>query len=266
MNMSDSERILAPEVFVAWMGANIANDKKFGRKVFRYHPRSDEHSKVLCRLVLGDMIAGCPLLARHAKDGRVVAGINARYGFSNGKTKTLDLAIGEPTASPHPLVASSSMIAEGEIGRLLIACEAKQCMTEHSKTQPRIFDELSSAHEIVHQGDTNAISLGIVVLNVARKYASPTRQTSGDGPLEWTEHRQPAVTEAMVKHLRGLRVRENPGEVGFDAFATIVIDCDNVGPCVLWTAFPAPQPGDRDHYPTFLGRINAAYTARFAGL
>jgi len=255
----------APQIFAAWMSGNIANDNKFGRKVFRYHPRSDKHSKMLCALVLRDIVTACPLLSQHATDGKVVAGINATYKFPNGKTKTLDLALGSPIGRVLPQ-SSGSAIGLGEIGRLLIACEAKQCMTEHSKTQPRIFDELSSAHEIVHQGDTNAISLGIVVLNAASKYASPTRQTSGDGPLVWTQHRQPGVTQSMVKHLRGLLVRERPGEVGFDAFATIVIDCDNVGLCTLHTASPAPQPGDRDHYQTFLSRIIAAYTARFAEL
>ena len=156
-------------------------------------------------------------------------------------------------------------IGFGEIGNLRIALEAKQCMTEHSKTQPRLFDELSSAHEIVHQGDTNVISAGIVVVNIADTYASPTRQTSGEGPLVFISHRQPNVTASMVNHLRGLLLREKAGEIGFDAFATIVINCDNVGACTLHTASPAPQPGDRDYYQTFLGRISAAYAARFSG-
>jgi len=263
--MTTADLGTAPQIFAAWMSGNVAKDKKFGRKVFRYHPRSDEHSTMLCTLMLQDIVRACPLLTLHAREGKVVAGINAKYKFPNGKKKTLDLALGSPIGRVSPQT-SGSPIAFGEIGRLLIACEAKQCMTEHSKTQPRIFDELSSAHEIVHQGDTNAMSLGIVVLNAASKYASPTRQTSGEGPLVWTPHRQPEVTESMVKHLRGLLVREKPGEVGFDAVATIVIDCDNVGPCTLHTASPAPQPGDRDHYQTFLSRISAAYTARFAGL
>lgn len=253
----------APKLFALWTSCNVANDKKFGREVFRYHPRSDIHSKTLCRLVLKDIVASCPLLAAQAREGKVVAGINASYRFTNGKTKTLDLAVGTPLGAIGPLPAGEQ-IAHGEIGNLRIACEAKQCMTEHSKTQPRIFDELSSAHEIVHQGDTNAIAVGIVVLNIAAAYASPTRQTSGNGPLIFSTHRQPDVTASMVKHLRGLVVRDKAGEVGFDAFATIVIDCDNVGACTLHTTPPAPQPGDRDHYEEFLRRISVAYAARFS--
>ena len=253
----------APELFTAWMSSHIANDKKFGRKVYRYHPRSDEHSKKLCSLVVDDLKAASPLLAEHLRSGKVVAGINEPYLFANGKKKTLDLAVGTPLG-----VESSGGLktAKGQtIGGLLIACEAKQCMTEHIKTEPRIFDELSSAHEIVHQGDTLVISLGVVVVNIASTFASPLRQTAED-PLHFSKHRQPAVTESMVNHLRGLQIREKPGEVGFDAFATIIIDCDNVGACRLHTAAPAPQPGDKDHYETFLSRLSAAYAARFSGL
>ena len=136
-------------------------------------------------------------------------------------------------------------------------------LTEHSKSKPRLFDELSSSHEIVHQGDTNAIAAGVVVLNIADSFASPLRQTSSDGPLDITKHRQPDVTEAMVKHLGGLVMRESVGEVGFDAFAIIVVDCDNLGPCRLHTESPAPQPGDIHHYDTFISRITSAYEARF---
>jgi hypothetical protein len=138
-------------------------------------------------------------------------------------------------------------------------------MTEHSKTKPRIFDELSSSHEIVHQGQPDAIAAGIVVVNIAKTFASPLRQLSGEGPLIITNHKQPEVAESMVRHLRGLKMRDRVGEVGFDAFATIVVDCDNLGPATLHTKPPAPQPGDRDHYDTFLDRISRAYTERFGG-
>lgn len=261
--MSETLRKLAPQRFAEWLCKHIANDKKFGRTVFRYHPRSDEHSKTICRLVLEDIVASCPCLAQHAQEGKIVAGINAPYSFPNGKMKTLDLAIGVP--GPGQVMVSPLVAIElGTIKKLRIACEAKQCMTEHGKTQPRIFDELSSSHEIVHQGDRNAISAGVVVVNVADCYASPTRQVSGDGELIWTKHRQPKVTESMVRHLRGLVMRDDIDGVGFDAFATIVIDCDNVGACRLVTVSPAPQPGEIDHYLTFLERINQAYSCRFA--
>jgi hypothetical protein len=68
----------------------------------------------------------------------------------------------------------------------------------------------------------------------------------------------------MVRHLRGLPIRDSEREVGFDAYATLVISCDNQGPATVWSGAPAPQPGDRDHYQTFLERLAAAYVTRFS--
>ena len=72
------------------------------------------------------------------------------------------------------------------------------------------------------------------------------------------------VTESMVRHLGGLVMRAKIGDVGFDAFAILIVDCDNIGPCRLHTDAPAPQPGNAHHYETFLRNISDAYAARFA--
>lgn len=134
-------------------------------------------------------------------------------------------------------------------------------MTEHGKTKPRIFDELNSSHEIVHQGDPEAIAAGITLVNIAATFVSPTRQKGGS--LIVTKHRQPDVAQQMIEHLRGLPIRADRSNAGFDAFATIVIDCDNQKLASLWTAPPAPQPGDRDHYDSFLAALSRAYEERF---
>ena len=116
--------------------------------------------------------------------------------------------------------------------------------------------------KIVHQGDRQAIAAGITVVNIATKFAcSPLRQ-KGEA-LDVTQHKQPHAAERMVSHLRGLPIRDTIEETGFDAYATIVVDCDNQGPVALWDALPAPQPGDRDHYDTFVRRISGSYSSRF---
>lgn len=130
-------------------------------------------------------------------------------------------------------------------------------MTEHGKSQPRIFDELGSSHEIVHQGDREAIAAGITVVNIASTFVSPLRQRSK--VLYVSKHKQPHAAQRMVDHLRGLPIRETVEGTGFDAYATVVVDCDNQGPARLWIEPPAPQPGDRDHYETFILRIANAY-------
>lgn len=232
-------------------------DPRYGW-VYRYHSRSDAHSIALCEFILADLLRGCAALHHLALAGEVVFGINTRHSFPNGKRKTLDLAIGTPG---EPLVRQPDSIQAGRIDRVLLACEAKAVMTEHGKSKPRVFDELASSHEIVHQGDREAIAAGITVVNIAGTFVSPLRQRGRR--LEISSHKQPKAAEGMVQHLRGLPLRDSIDGIGFDAYATIVIDCDNQGPAVLWDAPPAPQPGEPDHYDTFIARLSTAFATRF---
>jgi hypothetical protein len=249
----------APEDFASWLTRHEHKDKTYGW-TYHYHSRSDAHSIALCTLVLEDLLRACPALRKDALADKVVYGINAKHTFPNGKTKTLDLAVGTPKQ-----IGESTRFAEtiypADIDRVLISCEAKTVMTEHGKSQPRIFDELGSSHEIVHQGDRQAIAAGITVVNIAKTFVSPLRQKSRK--LHISKHNQPRAAERMITHLRGLPIRDDIDGIGFDAYATIVVDCDNQGPASLWTDRPAPQSGDRDHYETFMARLSAAYASRF---
>jgi hypothetical protein len=249
----------APKSFVSWLAAHEHRDPVYGW-VYHYHPRSDAHSIALCTLILEDLLRGCSSLAKDALADKVVYGINAKHTFPNGKKKTLDLAIGT-TKAIEERMRFARTIYPGEIARVLISCEAKTVMTEHSKSQPRVFDELASSHEIVHQGDREAIAAGVTVVNIAKTFVSPLRQKSSE--LHISKHKQPVAAERMVNHLRGLPIRNSPSEVGFDGYATIVVDCDNQGPPFLWTGLPAPQPDDRDHYDSFIARLSDAYASRF---
>ena len=138
-------------------------------------------------------------------------------------------------------------------------------MTEHGKSQPRIYSELNDSHIIVHAGDRNTIAAGISMVNIAGSFVSPLRQRP-DRPIQITYHNQPHVTERMVEHLRRLPVRESIDEVGLDAYCTFVVDVDNQGHVSLYTDPPAPQPGNRDHYEAFIERISRLYTERYGDL
>jgi hypothetical protein len=249
----------APEGFAAWLSAHEHKDPKYGW-VYHYHSRSDAHSIALCALILEDLLRACHALKKDALADKIVYGINARHTFPNGKKKTLDLAIGATTRIKAP-TRFANAICPGDFDRVLLSCEAKTVMTEHGKSQPRVFDELGSSHEIVHQGDRVAIAGGITVVNIAATFVSPLRQRSKK--LHVSRHKQPHAAERMVNHLRGLLIRDSVDAIGFDAYATIVVDCDNQGPASLWTERPAPQPGERDHYDTFISRLAIAYFERF---
>jgi hypothetical protein len=230
---------------------------------YHYHPRSDAHSIALCTLLWEDFLAACPVLRSQAESGAVVCGINVRFTWpTSGKTKTLDLAIGPPRTAVRQ--GGTEPVVKAQLADVFLSCEAKSVMTEHGKSQPRVFDELSSSHEIVHQGNRKALAAGTTVVNICSTFVSPLRQEA-PGILHVSPHKQPEAAGRMVEHLRGLPIREAEGQVGFDAYATIVLNCSNQPdePVTLWTAPPAPQPGDRDHYETFLERVSRFYSERF---
>ena len=252
----------APESFVAWLAKHRHVDRKY-RHTYKYHPRSDAHSIALCTFIVEDLLKECDILGEQAARGEVAYGVNVEHVWPNGKRKTIDIALGQPKASD---LADSKVPGIGRANsfeRVFVSGEAKTVMTEHKKSQPRIFDELSSSHEIVHQGTQEAIAAGITVLNIADSFVSPLRQKSRKN-LVVTKHRQPDVAASMVNHLRGLPIRNSIGQVGFDAYCTVVVECDNQATAKLWTDAPAPQPGDRDHYDTFVRRIARFYAERFA--
>ena len=251
----------APQKFAAWLTAHEHKDPTYGW-VYRYHPRSDAHSKALCKLILEDILLACPVLREQALADKIVYGINARHIWPNGKKKTIDLAIGTTKTIKKKSTRFAGTIYPGQIESVLISCEVKATMTEHGKSHPRLFDERGSSHEIVHQGNRQAIAAGILVVNIAETFISPLRQKSAT--LDITTHTQPHAAEGIIAIVRGLPIRDTARGTGFDALATVVIDCDNKAPAFLWTDPPAPQAGDRDHYDTFISRLAAAYPIRFS--
>ena len=235
-------------------------DPRFGH-VYCYHPRSDAHSIALCTEILRDLIHACRVLRLQAKRAEIVYGINVRFTSPlTHRSKTLDLALGPGTREALP---GAIGIAKGTISDVLCSCEAKSVMTEHGKSKPRVYDELSSSHEIVHQWRQDAIAAGITVVNIAETFVSPLRQNSSES-LVISRHKQPEAARSMIEHLRGLAIRDTVAQVGFDAYATIVVNCDNQHEVRLFTEPPAPRPGDSDNYETFLDRVSRLYTERFS--
>ncbi len=70
--------MLAPERFVHWLSTHEPVEERTGQH-YRYHPRSDAHSKALCKFLLYDLLDSCPLLEEHLARGLLAYGINVRY-------------------------------------------------------------------------------------------------------------------------------------------------------------------------------------------
>jgi len=247
----------APAGFCSWLSGNVQKDE-YGRE-YRYHPRSDSHSKAMARVVIADLCRTVPQLRAASTFGLAFA-INCRFTFpGTQKAKTVDVALGKPQRTIKE-VLEGVPLAE-KLDELILSCELKAVMTEHGKAQPRVFDELSSSHDIVHRSLPHAIAAGLTVVNIAPTFISPLRQF-GANPPTMTKHKQPHATRRMVEHLRGLPIRGSATTSGFDAYATIVISCDNENAASLHEELPAPQPGESDHYDTFMDRLGKAVTAR----
>ena len=168
----------APRRFAAWLSSNVHRDRRFGH-LYRYHPRSDVHSVMLCTYIFEDLLERCSTLREQASRGEVGYGINVRHIWSTtGKAKTMDLAVGRP-ASP---ITSNKTGQVSKFSDVFFACEAKSVMTEHGKSQPRVYDELSSSHEIVHQGQPNAIATGITVVILPELCLAPSANRRRPAP------------------------------------------------------------------------------------
>lgn len=267
--------------FAEWAANRVHDDKsKKVREGLRLnlHSRSDAHSVKLAELIVMDLLETCEILREHAVGGRIGYGINYGFGWPNLKRKTLDLAVGIPAIPRNrpigvPIHRLKSKGRKGirtppaeQFSRLLIACEAKAVLTEHGKSQPRLWDELSASHQIVHAGSRDTIAAGITLINIAATFISPLRNPRGQKDIVVTAHTQPDDAVSMIDHLRPLARRQSMNAVGFDAYCNFVMNVDNQGTVALWNGPPAPQPGDPDHYGTFLADICRVYSEQYSDL
>jgi hypothetical protein len=263
-------------------------------QAWSYDSRSDHHSKVACWGIVFDLLRNSELIRHHVADGKIVFGINHPFrDFRTNKPKKLDLVVCRPALEqwrrarkPHTLtvlaenygialtkaeaadLASLPEFKEDLVGNVLAALEAKACMTEHVKAQPRLYDELNSSHRIVHGENDQAIAAGFVMVNIAERFISSDRN-SGREPrdFEWNEHQQPRSVQVTMDTMDHLPRRMRPGEDGYDALGVVVVHCLNDGSRVrIHRAAPAPQPGEVYHYGNFIARLRGFYESRFGHL
>lgn len=258
---------------------------------WNYHSQSDHHSKVACWGIVFDLLRTSKLLRDQVSAGRVGFGINHEMrDFRNDRKKDLDLVLCTPTAatftSKRTLVTvadyqgveltaaerselmSLPTLREVPVGTVLVALEAKACMTAHQRALPRLYDELNSSHQTVHGSHDNVIAAGFVMVNAATNFLSPNlnKKNRATDP-EWSKHDQPKSVNITVDKIRQLPRRSKPGMEGYDALSIVVIDCANDGsPVKLVTSSPAPPPQDTYHYATMIDRLAGLYATRFSQL
>lgn len=282
--------MFGPEILARTLSKPTREDR-FGNR-WQYHSRSDHHSKIACWGIVFDLLRTSSLLRKQIADGVVAFGINHEMrDFVHDRKKNLDLVLCTPSTEPERGRAQTmaSMRDEYEIelspaervefdalptlrrarvGSVLVALEAKACMTAHQRALPRLYDELNSSHLTVHGSSDQAIAAGYAMVNVAAKYLSPdlNKANRADKP-EWSTHNQPRDATLAVDKVRQLPKRSKTGDVGYDALAIVVIDCANDGsPVKLVSAAPAPVAGDIYRYSSMIDRLGHTYATRFKEL
>lgn len=260
---------------------------------WQYNSRSDRHSKVGCWGVALDLLATSSRLREHASAGKVVLGVNhTMTDFATGRRKVLDLVIARPLQAVLPTTTRSFKrlvrnygieltdlergvlealpdVYVGEIGAVLVALEAKACMTAHIKALPRLYDELNSSHLCVHGASRSALAIGYVQVNSSNSFVSSVTNNYplAGAPVRYTSHRQPGDTERVVQKVREIPRRSASSEVGFDGLGITVLSFQNDGgPVTIIEAPPAPPPGDTFHYGSMIVRMANEYDTTFAGI
>lgn len=268
-----------PDILVRSMSVPSVGRRADG-SAWQYHSRSDRHSKTACWGIVFDLLVHCPLLRNHVAEGKIFFGINHEMrDFQQDRKKNLDLVLctrGTGKAKPETLAGKAAdygiVLAPEEravlaglpelrrapVGAVVIALEAKACMTEHQKALPRLYDELNSSHLTVHGATDEAIAAAFVMINRADSFVSPGRPDSAN------IHRQPRATRLVRQKVQELPRRSGPGRQGYDAIAIVVVDCKNDGsPVALIRDADAPVPGESFHYDSMIHRIANLYSTRF---
>ncbi len=222
-----------------------------------YHPRSSKHGQVLCEIVLDDLIAICPHLARHAAEGALVYDIQRKITHQSSEWN-IDLVLGPPATRVEEV--SSRGIVRQSPPTIRIAIEAKTIMTEHGKARRNRQRDLDSFHQFVHRYDPDAVAAALTVVNLADRFKSPLR------PAVSIHRNVRSLVEETLRLLRALPTRSAMTEpTGLEANGAVVIEHDNIDAAQtrLVSGTPAPQIGDPLHYDTFLRRICDRYTQRW---
>ncbi len=278
--------ISGPDILVRTLSSPHVTDKH--GNAWSYHSRSDHHSKVACWGIVFDFLRASGLFRKHVGEGRVGFGINHEMrDFQHDRKKDLDLVICQPgsdtrtgrtltdlvahygidlTKGEQKELAGLPRLVELPVGNVLLALEAKACMTAHQRALPRLYDELNSSHLTVHGAHDSAIAAGLVMINIADRFlSSDLNKANRETAPQWSTHQQPKSVDITLAKVKQLPRRSATGVAGYDALGVVVVDCVNDGSTVRYHAkLPAPQAQDNYHYATLINRLQVLYDTRFA--
>lgn len=227
-----------------------------------YHPRSDKHGGAQCRYFIDDLLYGSELLREAAQAGNVVYQEDYEVG-EGGLSWNTDLVLGPPSNGVQQPLDENREIARGDPEEIWVAVDAKSVMTEHQKARRNRQRDINSFADIIHHHHTRAITAGVILINIADRFDSPTRD-----PDDITDHRNvERVVEEILEMFRDINRAEGEISSNLDGAGCVVVEHTNLlndgHETRLVTEPPAPQPGDKVHYRTFLDIIRETLESRF---
>jgi hypothetical protein len=239
-----------------------------------YHPRTSRHSDFQSSIIIRDLVAQCPLIAKRAAAGDIVAKLRHHQQVGHADW-VIDIAIGTRAGAAPVVIGQPITVAPPVI--IQIAIELKSIWTEHGKARRNRLRDLNSFHVYAHQYNPNTVAAGFLVVNSAERFWSPLRDAT-----DITVHGQSirAARELAQKTLdifRSIYLRHNSNDVpGMEAMGVVVVEHDNLDanpnaaqytnlhkPTIVAPTPPNPPVGDPLHYETMIQRICNAYTERF---
>jgi len=252
-----------------------------------YHPRTSKHSDAQSLVIIRDLLAACPLLARRASSGELVAKLrhHQQVGHSDW---VIDIALGTPpTAAEEP--SEGNLIRFTEPTLIQIAIELKSIWTEHGKARKNRLRDFEAFHIYAHEYGKRTVAAAFLVINAAEVFLSPLNLNSRDREIV-TQHRQRAKTSAQIVKetidiFRSIHLRNFQNDVGgLEALGVVVVEHDNLNyldarpqyseiaqkyghlhkPSRVASIPPGLKVGDPLHYRTMIQRICNAYSERFA--
>jgi hypothetical protein len=233
--------------------------------------------------VLFDLLNECDAARRNAAEGTL--GFRINHVMVGPINKTLDLvvtvvpsmhAVGQRATfasmvqrygirlSPSERAALDALPAvyedlRSDVHEVAVALEAKACMTEHSKSLPRLHAEILATGYLARMAAPNCITVSYSIVNVAESFKSPGR-TSGA-----TIHDQPGDATKVVNMIRrAIPLARGSNDLGYNAVGVTVLDCKNDGsPVRVSDGSAAPKANDPLHYERMIRALCSAYRARF---
>lgn len=268
-----------PTIFAQTLGKPVARGG--GVTEWQYHSRSDLHSKQACWTILFDLLRACDVFRDHVEQHKITFAVN--HVMVGKIAKKLDLVVcripGNRERKPGRSFAEfgnelgivlstkqQALLAKlpefheeqaDEMAEVVVALEAKACMTEHVKAIPRLFAEILATGYLAKQAAPNCVTASHTVVNAAPFFRSP-------GSEKETKHNATAP-EAVVRMLGdALPTAQQAPTLGYDAVGVTVVSCRNNGsPVEVVTGPPAPTSKQHHNYDRMIHTICAAYRAKF---